>query len=122
VLTVDRGSPVVVRGHRSQVLRAVLNLADNAIKYTPRGGRVTIALRADDTAATIEVRDTGPGIPPSEHARIFERFHRGDPAHGRGGTGLGLAIVRSIVAIHGGRVEIESRPGAGSVFRIVLPR
>jgi heavy metal sensor kinase len=113
---------LVVRGSAPQLLRIVLNLADNAIKYTPRGGRVDVALRGDGDAAVLEVRDTGAGIPLDEQAHLFERFYRGDPARGRGGTGLGLALVRSLAELHGGRIAIESAPGRGSCFRVTLPR
>jgi heavy metal sensor kinase len=113
---------LVVCGSAPQLLRVVLNLADNAIKYTPRGGRVDVALRADGESAVLDVSDTGPGIAPDDQRRIFERFYRGDPAHGRGGTGLGLALVRSMVQVHGGRVTVESPPGGGSRFRVTLPR
>ena len=71
--------------------------------------------------ATLEVKDTGPGIAPEEQARIFDRFYRGDPARGRGGTGLGLALARSIVLVHSGRITVESVVGQGSCFRVVLP-
>jgi signal transduction histidine kinase len=81
-----------------------------------------VEVRGEGDRAVLEVSDTGPGIATEERRRIFERFYRGDPAHGRGGTGLGLALVRSIVEVHGGRVACESRPGGGSLFRVTLPR
>ncbi|HEY4909328.1 MAG TPA: ATP-binding protein, partial [Methylomirabilota bacterium] len=103
--------------------RAVLNLVDNAIKYTPAGGKVELSLVAANGRALISVRDTGIGIEPDAAARIFEPFVRLDAARGRdtGGTGLGLALVRAIVTAHGGTVEVESAPGAGSRFTIRLP-
>jgi heavy metal sensor kinase len=113
---------LVVRGSAPQLLRVLLNLTDNAIKYAPRGGRIDVAIRPDGDRAVLEVKDTGPGIAPEDERRIFERFYRGDPAHGRGGTGLGLALVRSIVRMHGGEVTVDSRPGAGSRFVVTLPR
>jgi heavy metal sensor kinase len=121
-LDIRSASGLVVRGSVPQLLRVLLNLVDNAIKYSPRGARVAVQVRGEGDRAELEVSDTGPGIAPEDRRRIFERFYRGDPAHGRGGTGLGLALVRSIVEVHGGRVACESRPGSGSLFRVTLPR
>ncbi len=107
-----------------RVLRqAVLNLLDNAIKYTPAGGEVRIAVRArTDGAAVVEVADNGPGIAPEHHARIFERFYRVDPSRSvQRGAGLGLSIAQWAVEANGGRIELESAIGRGSTFRIVLP-
>jgi signal transduction histidine kinase len=119
--------------------QVVANLVGNAIKFTPRGGRVQVEVRpeaggaatggpatdgaATDGAATITVADTGIGIDPAELPRIFDRFFRGSRAsEARGsGSGLGLAIVRSIVEMHGGTVAVESRLGAGTTFRVTLP-
>ena len=118
-----RAAPgLVVRGSAPQLLRVVLNLADNAIKYTPSGGRVDGVARADDARVFFEVRDTGPGIAPEDRPHLFDRFFRADPAHRRGGAGLGLALVRSLVEVHGGGVAVDSAPGRGSVFRVALPR
>lgn len=102
--------------------QALQNLVDNALKFTPPGGRVTVITRAERGAAVIEVSDTGVGIPAGDVPHVFERFYRVDPARarGRGGTGLGLAIVQRIIELHGGRVEVESAPGRGSCFRIRL--
>ena len=105
-------------------LRTILdNLLDNAINYTPEGGRVTVRWGRQDETALIEVADTGVGIPPEHLSRIFERFHRVDKARDRqrGGTGLGLAIVKHLVQVFGGRVEVESEVDRGSTFRIALP-
>jgi heavy metal sensor kinase len=110
-----------VEGQASLLFRLVFNLGENALKYTLPGGRVVIALRTGERTACLEVRDTGPGIPPQEQSRVFDRFYRGDPARARGGTGLGLALARSIALLHGGTIEIESALGAGSCFRVVLP-
>ncbi len=103
--------------------RAVANLVDNAVKYTPEGGTIRVAAARRDDGIVIEVRDTGLGIPPEDLPRIFERFYRVDKSRSRemGGTGLGLAIVKHIVQAHGGTVEAESAPGQGSCFRITLP-
>jgi two-component system phosphate regulon sensor histidine kinase PhoR len=102
---------------------AVVNLVDNAIKYSGAGSSVRVSAAAEDGAVAIAVRDDGCGIEPRHQERIFERFYRVDPARSReaGGTGLGLAIVKHIAQAHGGRVTVESAPGQGSTFRILLP-
>jgi signal transduction histidine kinase len=102
----------------------MLNLVENAVKYTASGGKVELSLTSDERVAVFTVADTGIGIEPAEAERIFEPFVRLDAARGRetGGTGLGLAIARSIVIAHGGTLTVESRPGAGSRFTISLPR
>ena len=108
-----------------EAVRQILdNLIDNAIKYTPDGGRVRVALRDEGPVLALEVADTGIGIPRDDLPRIFERFYRVDKARSRalGGTGLGLAIVKHLVGALGGRVDVESRPGAGSTFTVRLPR
>jgi two-component system phosphate regulon sensor histidine kinase PhoR len=101
----------------------LLNLTDNAIKYTPEGGTVTLTGRAAPGGYEIAVSDTGVGISPEHHARIFERFYRVDKARDRatGGTGLGLAIVKHVVESHGGRVSVQSVPEQGSTFTIFFP-
>ncbi len=98
------------------------NLLDNAIKYTPNGGRVVVSVEEDETWVTIEVRDSGIGIRPEDQERVFERFYRVDKARSRevGGTGLGLAIVKHIVLSFGGRVSLESALDAGSTFTVQL--
>jgi two-component system phosphate regulon sensor histidine kinase PhoR len=100
------------------------NLLDNGIKYTPAGGEVTIRSSVSANNVTIEISDTGPGIPMLSLPRVFERFYRVDPARSReqGGTGLGLAIVKHIVQLHGGSVTAESPPGKGAIFRLTLKR
>jgi signal transduction histidine kinase len=115
--------PVRVRHDPQRIGQVVTNLVGNALKFTPRGGSVAVELRPHREGAQIEVRDTGVGIDPSELPRIFERFYRGSRSNeARGsGSGLGLAIVRSIVDMHGGRVAVESRLGAGSTFTVTLP-
>ena len=107
------------------VLRqGITNLLYNAIKYTPHMGLIRVG--ATSTAAgdaVIEVQDTGPGIPAAHRHRVFERFYRVDHARSRdtGGSGLGLAIARWAVEANGGRIELESEEGRGTVFRVVLP-
>ena len=120
-LTVAATTPAWVEGNAAMLFRLLFNLGENAIKYTPAGGAVAVALQRHGQEAALEVRDTGPGIPPEEQARIFDRFYRGDPARSRGGTGLGLALARSIVLLHHGHIAVESTPGQGSCFRVILP-
>jgi two-component system phosphate regulon sensor histidine kinase PhoR len=107
------------------VRQALANLVDNALKYTPEGGEVAVEACFDAAEGLLEltVTDSGAGIPPEHRRRVFERLYRIDPARSRevGGTGLGLAIVKHVAALHGGRVRLESEPGHGSVFRLVLP-
>ncbi len=101
----------------------LLNLLDNAAKYTEPGGRITVRVAAADGGVAIEVEDTGIGIPASDLPRIFERFYRVDKGRSRerGGTGLGLSIVKHLVKAMGGEIAVSSRPGGGTTFRITLP-
>ncbi|HLX36131.1 MAG TPA: HAMP domain-containing sensor histidine kinase [Candidatus Limnocylindrales bacterium] len=114
-----------VRHDPVRIGQVVTNLVGNALKFTPRGGRVDVAVRGTrDGGAEIQVSDTGVGIDPAELPRIFDRFFRGSRASEArsSGSGLGLAIVRSIVEMHGGTVDVESRLGEGSTFTVTLPR
>src|SRR5262249_16737647 len=115
--------PAAVIGQPRSLWRALLNLVDNAVKYTPAGGKVELTLTGRDGRAELSVQDTGPGIDPAQLERIFQPFVRLDDARARaqGGAGLGLAIARSIVVAHGGVLDVESTPGAGSRFIIRLP-
>jgi signal transduction histidine kinase len=101
----------------------VVNLLDNAIKYTPRGGRVSLSVRREGSCAVLDVTDTGIGIPADALPHVFKRFYRVDSSRSReqGGAGLGLSIVKSICSAHGAVVEVRSAPGAGSTFRIRQP-
>jgi len=101
----------------------LLNLVDNAIKFTPEGGRVAVRLSREQGLAVLEVRDTGVGMTAEVLPQIFDRFFRADPARSpmAEGAGLGLALVKWIVEQHGGRVTVESRCGEGSVFTVRLP-
>jgi two-component system phosphate regulon sensor histidine kinase PhoR len=103
--------------------QALINLIDNAVKFSRPGGSVVVSGGRRDGEIVVEVRDRGPGIAPEHLSRLFERFYRVDKARSRslGGTGLGLAIVKHIAMAHGGRVAVESRPGKGSTFSILLP-
>jgi signal transduction histidine kinase len=112
-----------VEGDRSRLKQVVVNLLDNAIKYTPAGGAVCLEVRPEGAYAVLEVRDTGVGIPPEALAHVFKRFYRADDSRSReqGGAGLGLSIVKSICSAHGAQVEVLSSPGAGSTFRVRQP-
>jgi len=114
---------MIVHADATQLVQLVGNLLDNAVKYTPAGGRVDVTAAQTDGGVTISVRDTGIGIPHGEVDRIFERFYRVDKARSRrlGGTGLGLAIVKGIVEAHGGAISVETELGKGSTFTVVLP-
>jgi len=112
-----------LHGFHGQLVRAVINLLSNAVRYSPEGSAVTVSVKpAEPGTWWIEVADNGPGIPPEALPHLFERFYRAD--HGRsrdlGGTGLGLAIVQETARAHGGHAEVESTPGVGSRFRVVL--
>jgi signal transduction histidine kinase len=111
------------RGDEELLHRLAMNLLDNAIRHTPSGGRVGIALESGDAQLRIRVVDTGTGIAPEALPHLFDRFYRGDPARSRqdGGFGLGLAIVKWVAESHGGTVEVFSQPGAGSTFTVTLP-
>ena len=115
--------PVYVEGNDPALRRLFLLLLDNAVKYTPAGGRITVSLGCDQSAATVAVRDTGRGIPDSVLPHIFERFYRADESRNRdaGGAGLGLAIAKWIAERHHAELEAESVVGQGSVFRIRFP-
>jgi heavy metal sensor kinase len=119
----DAMASATVRGDATALRRALLNLIENAIKYTPPGGKVELGLTTGDGLAVITVSDTGIGLDPADADRIFEPFVRLDAARARdtGGAGLGLAIARSIAVAHGGTLTVESRPGAGSRFVLRLP-
>ena len=139
--------PLIAHGDEQRLRQLLLNLVDNAVKYTPQAGRVTLSLRRVERSpairsrrapsrfpspiadrppiewAEIAVEDTGVGIPAEALPRIFERFYRVDGARSReaGGTGLGLCIAKTIAEAHGGRIEVQSTPGVGSTFTVVLP-
>ncbi|MFN7957614.1 MAG: PAS domain-containing sensor histidine kinase [Holophagaceae bacterium] len=97
------------------------NLLSNALKFSPPGGQVDLAVRITDQGQVWEVRDQGPGISAAEQGRIFERFYRAQAAKAKPGTGLGLAIVKHLCRLMGGEVSVESRPGEGATFRVILP-
>jgi heavy metal sensor kinase len=123
-ITLAHEDVVTVQGDRDQLQQLLLNLVDNAIKYTPTGGTISLGLYGAGDWARLEVSDTGIGIPTDDLPHIFDRFYRSDKARSRtmGGAGLGLAIVREVAEAHGGRVEVFSTPGEGTLFRVWLPR
>jgi heavy metal sensor kinase len=116
--------PTVVRGDRGRLKQVIVNLLDNAIRFTPRGGTVVVRTARDDLYSILEVHDTGIGIPTAALPHVFERFFRVDEARSRedGGAGLGLSIANSICLAHGAQIEVESEVGSGSCFRVVFPR
>jgi heavy metal sensor kinase len=123
-LKVENDSPSIdLNGDEDLIKRMLLNLLDNAVKYTPAGGEISLALMRQNGNAEIVVRDTGVGIPAEAQPRVFDRFYRVDKARARtmGGAGLGLSIAQWIVEVHGGSINLSSTPGHGSTFTIVLP-
>jgi signal transduction histidine kinase len=123
-LEVEAAQPVTVIGDEARLIQAVMNLVDNAITYTNSGGTVTLTLQEEEKYARLTVRDTGIGIVSQHLPHIFERFYRVDAAHTHtegGSSGLGLAIVKWVVEAHKGKISVESQPGQGSSFTILLP-
>ena len=114
---------ITVRGDEGQLALMVRNLLDNAVRYTPEEGEITLEVKVDGAEALLQVSDTGAGIPLRDQARVFERFYRVDKGRSReqGGTGLGLAIVKHVADLHGGHVSLSSQLGEGSTFTVALP-
>jgi heavy metal sensor kinase len=112
-----------IQGDEDLLRRLILNLLDNAIKYTPSGGSVSVELRRDDGEASIKVRDTGMGINPEYAGQVFQRFYRVNKSRSRadGGSGLGLSIARWVAEAHSGSIQLTSEPGKGSTFLVSLP-
>ncbi len=123
VQTENAAESIVLAGDEELIKRMILNLLDNAVKYTNEGGSIAVELARHNGNVQIVVRDTGIGIPPAAQPHVFDRFYRVDKARSRasGGAGLGLSIVSWIVAAHGGSVRLESAPGRGSKFTVNLP-
>ncbi len=125
LLQVQAPRPVTILGDEARLIQVVMNLVENAVRYTNPGGRVTVTVEAQQDQALLLVRDTGIGIAPEHLPHLFERFYRADPARRRTGgsssSGLGLSIVEWIVRAHGGTVAVESRVGRGSSFTVTLP-
>ena len=123
-LTLDSTSDIAFHGDEDMLRRMILNLLDNAIKYTPMGGAVSVTLSAEAATVRIVVNDTGIGIPAESAAQIFRRFYRVDDARSRvdGGSGLGLSIAQWVAEVHRGSIHLTSEPGRGSTFTVSLPR
>jgi signal transduction histidine kinase len=121
-IAITAGDEITIRGDRNRLRQVVANLIDNAVKYTPPGGRIAIEARRDGGDALLTVADTGPGIPPTDLPRIWDRLYRGDRSRSERGLGLGLSLVKAIVEAHGGRVHATSTPGQGARFELRLPR
>lgn len=123
-LTYATPDQLMVTGDRDQLRQVLVILLDNAVRYTPTGGRIHVQARPDGKDAVLTVHDTGIGIPEQALERVFERFYRGDEARNRqsGGAGLGLAIARDLVTRHAGRISVTSTEGAGTTFTINIPR
>jgi heavy metal sensor kinase len=129
VLAEEKHQSIVVEGRAADALtdrlvlrQALINLVDNAIKFTPIGGRVRLRLSQTDRETAIDVIDSGPGIPEEAHSRVFERYYRADERGAIGGSGLGLSIAKGAVEAIGGRLTLESTGASGSTFRITMPR
>src|SRR5262245_52050785 len=120
-LAFDAKAAVVVTADRTRLEQVAANLIDNAVKYTPAGGRVDVEVSRERDAPTLRVRDTGQGIPANELPRIFDRLFRGDASRTERGLGLGLSLVKAIVEAHGGTVQVASEPGRGATFTVSLP-
>jgi two-component system heavy metal sensor histidine kinase CusS len=122
-ITVSCEGNAEIEGDPALFRRAVTNLVSNALRHTPEGGQVTLAVnRPDDRSVVVTVSDTGPGIPPEELPRIFDRFYRsGEERPLAEGAGLGLAITKAIVELHGGAISVESALGKGTTFFLRFP-
>jgi signal transduction histidine kinase len=106
----------------TRMRQAFANLLDNALKYTPEGGKVEISGSVDLGEVTVKIRDNGMGIPPDEQPRIWERLYRGDKSRSQRGLGLGLSLVKAIVEAHHGTVSVQSHPGKGAEFTVKIPQ
>ena len=113
--------PLVVQADAPRIRQVFANLLDNALKYTPPGGRLVIGGRLEGNTAVVSFRDNGPGIAAADLPRIWDRLYRGDKSRAEHGLGLGLSLVKAIVEAHGGRAEAASQPGGGAEFRVILP-
>lgn len=117
----DLPAPCEAEVDRTRMRQVFANLLDNALKYTPSGGRVTIEVRSEPRQAVALFKDTGIGIPAEEQSKIWTRLYRGDKSRSQRGLGLGLSLVKAVVEAHGGSVQVASRVDAGSEFTVRLP-
>lgn len=113
--------PLIIPGDKTRIQRICANLIDNAIKYTPVGGKVSLRAFNEDGHIHIEISDTGPGIDPTEKERIFDRFYRGEKSRSSSGNGLGLCLARTLIHAHGGTITVQSEPKKGSTFIVIFP-
>ena len=121
VVQVASPSGLRILADPTRLRQVVANLVDNALKYTPARGSVWLAAEARDGRVLIAVRDTGPGVPPEEQEKIWQRLYRGDHSRSQRGLGLGLSVVKALVEAHGGRVAVANDPGGGAIFTVDLP-
>jgi signal transduction histidine kinase len=121
-VTTDAPAPCEASVDRTRMRQVFANLLDNAIKYTPEGGKVDISIRCENGDALALFRDSGMGIPAEEQNKIWTRLYRGDKSRSQRGLGLGLSLVKAVVEAHGGQVSVLSEPGKGSEFCVRLPR
>jgi signal transduction histidine kinase len=126
VAIVVHGSPTQVYADPDRIRQVLVNLLDNAIRYSPAGETVNVMVESEANHVAVTVQDRGPGIPSAEQARVFERFYRADKSRARdpqdsAGAGLGLAIAQTLVAAHGGHIALTSREGQGTAVRFTLP-
>jgi signal transduction histidine kinase len=120
LVTADLKSPAVTAANEAGIRRLLLILVDNALKHTPAGGVVTVSALRVEGGVALEVRDNGVGIPGAALPHIFERFFSADASHGGPGAGLGLSIAQAIATAHGSEIAVESEPGRGSRFSLLL--
>jgi signal transduction histidine kinase len=120
---VDAKEDLIVNGDKVKLRQLFINILENAVRYTPGEGTISISLVRNDTNALAAIRDSGIGIPPEHLPHIFERFYRVDKARSRadGGVGLGMAIAKYIADSHGGKIEVESQVGKGTTFTVIIP-
>jgi signal transduction histidine kinase len=121
-VTLEQPAPVEINADAIRLGQVVNNLLDNALKYTPAGGSVTLSARVEPKGVVVTVSDNGPGVPVGEREAIFRRLYRGDSSRSQRGLGLGLSMVKAIVEAHGGSVAIDDAPGGGARFTVRLPR
>ncbi len=120
-LTTEIAGAAPIGADATRLRQAIANLVDNAVKYTPAGGRITVRAAVERKEAVLTVSDSGPGVPAAEQARVWERLYRGDASRSERGLGLGLSLVRAIVEAHGGRVALRNAPEGGAIFEVRLP-
>jgi Signal transduction histidine kinase len=120
-LIYKKSSSPQVLGERDKLKRVVVNLLDNALKFTPAGGQIEVSVGEEGNMAMFQVADTGIGIGPKDLDHIFNRFYRVAKDDSLPGSGLGLSIVKAIIEAHRGKIEVRSKPGEGSVFTVYLP-